>query len=298
MPACTTWSPPTPSSSASRAASRSPRGRCGAAGRSSSATSRTSGSPGGAACAEGPELTTYAVGMSNGLTLDRQGRVLAAEHDGRRVTRVADDGTRTVLAEHFEGKRLNSPNDIVVKSDGSVYFTDPPYAVQPSTPGVARPPEWWKKPIAGKEQRLPRRVPDRARRRHPAPGRRLRAAQRARVLARRVRALHRRLGAQAHPGLHRPARRHAHAAAASCSTWPPTIRACPTGSRWTGRATCSARDRAGCGSAAPTARSSGASSCRSCPPISRGARTAASLFLTARTSVYRLPTKTRGALIG
>src|SRR3972149_4626707 len=48
---------------------------------------------------EGPELTTYARGMSNGLTLDRRGRVLAAEHDGRRVTRVADDGTRTVLAE-------------------------------------------------------------------------------------------------------------------------------------------------------------------------------------------------------
>ena len=80
---------------------------------------------------EGPELTTYATGMSNGLTLDRQGRVLAAEHDGRRVTRVAEDGTRTVLAEQFQGKRLNSPNDIVVKSDGSIYFTDPPYAVQP-----------------------------------------------------------------------------------------------------------------------------------------------------------------------
>ncbi|HYS94439.1 MAG TPA: SMP-30/gluconolactonase/LRE family protein, partial [Candidatus Acidoferrales bacterium] len=60
--------------------------------------------------AEGPELTTYATGMSNGLTLDRRGQVLAAEHDGRRVTRVADDGTRTVLAERFEGKRLNSPN--------------------------------------------------------------------------------------------------------------------------------------------------------------------------------------------
>src|SRR5215813_11224031 len=101
---------------------------------------------------EGPELTTYAVGMSNGLTLDRQGRVLAAEHDGRRVTRVADDGARTVLAERFQGKRLNSPNDIVVKSDGAVYFTDPPYAVQPSTPGVPRPANWWTAPIAGKEQ--------------------------------------------------------------------------------------------------------------------------------------------------
>jgi gluconolactonase len=101
---------------------------------------------------EGPELTTFATGMSNGLTLDRQGRVLAAEHDGRRVTRVADDGARTVLAEHFQGKRLNSPNDIVVKSDGSIYFTDPPYAVQPSRPGVVRPAGWWTQPIPGKEQ--------------------------------------------------------------------------------------------------------------------------------------------------
>jgi sugar lactone lactonase YvrE len=100
---------------------------------------------------EGAELTTFATGNSNGLTLDRQGQVLAAEHDGRRVTRVADDGTRTVLAERFEGKRLNSPNDIVVKSDGSIYFTDPPYAVQPSTPGMPRPAEWWSKPIPGKE---------------------------------------------------------------------------------------------------------------------------------------------------
>jgi len=101
---------------------------------------------------EGPELTTYARGMSNGLTLDRQGRVLAAEHDGRRVTRVADDGTRMVLADQFQGKRINSPNDIVVKSDGSIYFTDPPYGVQPSTPGVPRPAGWWTKPIPGKEQ--------------------------------------------------------------------------------------------------------------------------------------------------
>ena len=101
---------------------------------------------------EGPELTTYARGMSNGLTLDRRGRVLAAEHDGRRVTRVADDGTRTALAEQYQGKRLNSPNDIVVKSDGSIYFTDPPYGVQPSTPGVPRPAGWWTEPIPGKEQ--------------------------------------------------------------------------------------------------------------------------------------------------
>ena len=102
--------------------------------------------------AEGPELTTYATGMSNGLTLDRRGQVLAAEHDGRRVTRVADDGTRTVLAERFEGKRLNSPNDIVVRSDCSIYFTDPPYGVEPGVRGGSRPAGWWTKPIPGKEQ--------------------------------------------------------------------------------------------------------------------------------------------------
>ena len=100
---------------------------------------------------EGPELTTFARGMSNGLTLDKQGRVLAAEHNGRRVTRVADDGTRTVLAEQFQGKRLNSPNDIVTKSDGAIYFTDPPYAVVIATPGASRPEGWWSAPIPGKE---------------------------------------------------------------------------------------------------------------------------------------------------
>ena len=100
---------------------------------------------------EGPELTTFATGHSNGLTLDRQGRVLAAEHGGRRVSRVADDGTRTVLAEKFDGKRLNSPNDIVVKSDGSIYFTDPPYAVRIGMPGIVRPEGWWRQPIPGKE---------------------------------------------------------------------------------------------------------------------------------------------------
>lgn len=100
---------------------------------------------------EGPELTTFATGRSNGLTLDRQGQVLAAEHGGRGVARVSDNGTRTVLVDRFEGKQLNSPNDIVVKSDGSIYFTDPPYAVRGATPGAARPDGWWAAPIPGKE---------------------------------------------------------------------------------------------------------------------------------------------------
>ncbi|MFM9884888.1 MAG: SMP-30/gluconolactonase/LRE family protein [Burkholderiales bacterium] len=101
---------------------------------------------------EGPELTTFATGPSNGLTLDRQGRVLAAEHGGRRVARVADNGERTLLVDRFEGKRLNSPNDIVVKSDGTIYFTDPPYAVNTVAPGIARPAGWWTAFIPGKEQ--------------------------------------------------------------------------------------------------------------------------------------------------
>lgn len=68
-------------------------------------------------------------GNSNGLTYDRQGRLIACEHGVRRVSRAEPDGTITVLAERYQGKRLNSPNDVVVKSDGSIYFTDPPYGV-------------------------------------------------------------------------------------------------------------------------------------------------------------------------
>ena len=70
-------------------------------------------------------------GNSNGLTLDRQGRLVACEHGNRRVSRIEPDGTVAVLADKYQGKGLNSPNDVVVKSDGCVYFTDPPYGVQP-----------------------------------------------------------------------------------------------------------------------------------------------------------------------
>jgi gluconolactonase len=66
---------------------------------------------------------------ANGHTRDRQGRVIACEHLGRRVIRHEYDGGITVLADRFEGKRLNSPNDVVVKSDGSIWFTDPPFGL-------------------------------------------------------------------------------------------------------------------------------------------------------------------------
>ncbi|MBN8919638.1 MAG: SMP-30/gluconolactonase/LRE family protein, partial [Rhizobiales bacterium] len=64
----------------------------------------------------------------NGNTVDRQGRLVTAEH-GRRLTRTEFDGSITVLADAFEGKRLNSPNDVVVRSDDSIWFTDPPYGI-------------------------------------------------------------------------------------------------------------------------------------------------------------------------
>lgn len=66
---------------------------------------------------------------SNGNTRDRQGRLLTCEHLGRRLTRTEYDGSLTVIADQFEGKRLNSPNDVVCKSDGSIWFTDPPFGI-------------------------------------------------------------------------------------------------------------------------------------------------------------------------
>lgn len=69
-------------------------------------------------------------GKSNGLTLDRQGRLIACEHWNRRVSRTNKDGTVVAIAERYEGKRLNSPNDVVVRSDGTVLFTDPRYGLE------------------------------------------------------------------------------------------------------------------------------------------------------------------------
>jgi gluconolactonase len=66
---------------------------------------------------------------ANGNTRDRQGRLLSCEHDTRRVTRTEADGSITVIADRYDGKPLNSPNDIVCKSDGSIWFTDPPFGV-------------------------------------------------------------------------------------------------------------------------------------------------------------------------
>ena len=81
--------------------------------------------------AAGPEITTFRhpTGNANGLTLDHQGRLLTCEHSGRRVSRVDLNGQVETVVDNYEGKKLNSPNDVVVRSDGSIFFTDPPYGL-------------------------------------------------------------------------------------------------------------------------------------------------------------------------
>jgi gluconolactonase len=95
--------------------------------------------------AGGPELTTfrYPSGLpldrparvkepgSNGLTLDRRRRLIACDHGNRRLSRTEHDGTIVSIAEGWEGKRLNSPNDVTVRSDGTIYFTDPYFGLIP-----------------------------------------------------------------------------------------------------------------------------------------------------------------------
>src|SRR6187455_2324230 len=79
--------------------------------------------------------------FSNGNTFDPQGRQLSCEHASRRVVRYEHDGSVTVIAERFQGKRLNSPNDVVVHRDGAVWFTDPPYGAQLYEGGASRVPQ-------------------------------------------------------------------------------------------------------------------------------------------------------------
>ncbi|WP_282063300.1 SMP-30/gluconolactonase/LRE family protein [Roseobacter litoralis] len=78
---------------------------------------------------------------SNGHSVDRQGRLVSCEHLSRRVTRTEPDGSITVIADSYQGKRLNSPNDVVVKSDGSIWFTDPSYGIMMDYEGMRAPSE-------------------------------------------------------------------------------------------------------------------------------------------------------------
>ncbi|MEM9248580.1 MAG: SMP-30/gluconolactonase/LRE family protein [Pseudomonadota bacterium] len=78
---------------------------------------------------------------TNGATLDRQGRIIACEHGTRSVTRIEHDGSVTTLASHFQGKRFNSPNDVVVRSDGTIWFSDPAYGIESDYEGFQAEPE-------------------------------------------------------------------------------------------------------------------------------------------------------------
>ena len=77
----------------------------------------------------------------NGHCVDRQGRLVSCEHRTRCISRIEHDGTRRVLADRFEGKRLNSPNDVVVKSDGSIWFSDPRFGILGNYEGEIAEPE-------------------------------------------------------------------------------------------------------------------------------------------------------------
>ena len=131
-------------------------------------------------------------GYTNGHTVDRQGRLVSCEHLARQVTRTESDGTITVLADRYQGKRLNSPNDVVVRSDGSIWFTDPSYGIDHDYEGLRQEREldgchvYRVDPGTAEVTRVAER---------------LRPPERPRLLARRVPALHRR-----HRGDPRPRR--------------------------------------------------------------------------------------------
>ena len=224
-------------------------------------------------------------GYTNGNTLDREGRLVTCEHGNRRVTRTEHDGSITVLADRYEGKRLNSPNDVVVRSDGSIWFTDPAYGIDSDYEGHRADSE------IGACHVYRRRPGDR---RGHDRRRRLRAAQRARLLARRVPALHRRHAAQPHPGLRRR-RTTASSAAARCS--PSARRRSFDGIRLddAGRVWAAAGDGVHCydpdGTLIGKLRAP-----RSRRPTSRSAaRKRNRLFITATTSLYSIRLTVNGA---
>ncbi|MEO1250444.1 MAG: SMP-30/gluconolactonase/LRE family protein [Pseudomonadota bacterium] len=79
--------------------------------------------------ADGMSVFREPANFTNGHTRDLRGRLVSCEHGGRRISRTEEDGSITVLVDNYQGKKLNSPNDLVVKSDGTIWFTDPPYGI-------------------------------------------------------------------------------------------------------------------------------------------------------------------------
>ena len=91
--------------------------------------------------AEGVVVDATEVEFTNGRTLDREGRQVVCSHGHRRIERVEPNGEVTALATHYEGRRLNSPNDVIVKSDGTIWFSDPPYGILSDREGHASEPD-------------------------------------------------------------------------------------------------------------------------------------------------------------
>jgi gluconolactonase len=87
----------------------------------------------------GIEVVSRDTSRANGMVFDGEGRLLVCEHVSSTLVRLGREGEREVLASHFEGRQLNSPNDVVVRSDGTIFFTDPPYGRINDTHGVVRP---------------------------------------------------------------------------------------------------------------------------------------------------------------
>jgi gluconolactonase len=85
---------------------------------------------------EGGSIFRQPCGHTNGHTRDREGRLVSCEHSGRRISRTEQDGSIVTLVDRYEGKRLNSPNDVVVKSDGTIWFTDPSYGILSDDEGI------------------------------------------------------------------------------------------------------------------------------------------------------------------
>ena len=100
---------------------------------------------------DGPHEQVFSEGPANGLTATMDGQLVVAEHSGRRLSLASNDGARQTLLDSYKDGRLNSPNDVVAASDGSIYFTDPPYGIGGDT-SIWNESGWWAKPIPGKEQ--------------------------------------------------------------------------------------------------------------------------------------------------
>ena len=211
----------------------------------------------------GFDIGAYRQPGSNGLTLDRNGLLTINEHGNRRVTRLERPGNITVLADRYEGKRLNSPNDLVYRADGSLYFTDPPFGLPKAFDDPKK-----ELPFSGvyllRDGKLTLLTTE------------LSGPNGIALLAGRAVPVREQLGSRpegAH-ALRREGRRHAREGAA-CSTISPASRrrSRSMGSRWTSGGTSTSPRRAGCGSCPPRARRSGGSSRRSTTRTSPGGTT-------------------------